>query len=344
MKLDITPYLEPSYNCLDVLVYTVARNWGCEHRLMFADAWRFRYDRAPADTASLTFEEVLDVKELVEARDTEQALAEQHGLVMRKTDMTGVEQAIAFLKGEFQQGSPVAIGVDAFHCHWSNAFHKYHLGHYCLGVGIEDDGQHLIVFDPYLTMEVQRFPVSDYAESLQDTERPKDCLSFRREPPPSGPPDWRRILDRSTTTMLGAEGGSRFQQMRDLAHDIEKYMDFHQEVARHADPYASGMVLYFKTLSFSRLNYSECLAHLGHATGREELVQAAARMKEQGDNIYKIFLLLMKMSLTPHRFKASEIARRLVEVADREEALARDLANLAKSSVGAAPNLMAEAR
>ncbi len=344
MKLDIPPILDPTYNCLDVLILTLARHWQCEHRLMFADAWRFSYTRAAEDTASISFDEVCDVKQLVESRDIEGALAAHHGLVIRKTDMADVASAVAFLKRELQQGYPVALGVDAFHCHWSTAFHKYHLGHYCLAVGIEDDEQHIIVLDPYLTMAVVRLPVSDYADTVQDADRPKDSLSFRREARQVDPDAWRHIVSHSAATMLGADGENRFQQMRDLAHDIEKYMDFEHEVARHADPYAAFLVLYFKTLSFGRLNYAECLTYLGETAKRDDLLQAAARMKEQGNSIYKIFLLLMKMSLTPKRFKAADIARRLSEVADREEALARDLAELAKAPVDEQTTLMAEAR
>jgi hypothetical protein len=213
----------------------------------------------------------------------------------------------------------VAIGVDAFHCHWSTAFQKYHLEHYCLAIGIEGDGG-LVVIDPYLSPSVLRLPLEHYRQTM------RDCLSFRLAPAEEPRPDWQDIVRRSVERMTApSRGSSRLQRMRDLAEDLELHLDFHTEVARHADPYASFLVLYFKTLSFSRLNFADCLAHLSDVAAEPRLAQASARMREQGNNLYKIFLVLMKMSMTPERFSARAIAGKLRDVANAEEALARDL-------------------
>jgi hypothetical protein len=322
--LPITPSVNPWYNCLDVLLLTLAEHWKREHRLMFADGWRFEYQKLDVSArppgTPVSFEDQLDVRELVERRDIESALRRYHGIVIRRDEPAGVEQSLDLIRRELLEGRPVAIGVDAYHCHWSAAFQKYHLEHYCLAIGVDGERGDLIVIDPYLSASLLRLPVDYYRQTM------RDCLSFRLAPAEQSRPDWRDIVRRSAERMTAAsQGSSRVQQMRDLAGDLEAHLDFHAEVARHADPYASFLVLYFKTLSFSRLNFADCLAHLSEQASEPRLAQASTRMREQGTNLYKIFLLLMKMSMTPERFSAPAIAAKLRDVANAEEALARDL-------------------
>jgi hypothetical protein len=334
MKLTIKPVENPWYNCLDVLLLTVTQHWGLEHRLMFANGWRFHYEKAPDTAQTVSFEKALDVRELVENRNIEDALGRYHGLLIQHNAMADIEQAVSLVRSELAKGIPVALGVDAYCCHWSSAYRKYHLEHYCLAIGLDEEKQNFIVIDPYLTMEIVEFPFSQYAETLGDS------LIFGRSPAIPDAPNWRDLIEGRASAML-----SRFQEIRALADDLEKYLDFHQEVTRHEDPFASRLVLYFKTLGFSRLNYAECLAYLAEMSAECSIKQAAVRMKEHGTEFFKIFLLLMKTSLTPHRFKVSNIAQKLRELADREEVLAKELLRAAQSNSGAIPlNAVMEAR
>jgi hypothetical protein len=317
MMLDIAPCENPWYNCLDVLILTLARYWKIEHRMMFADAWRFRYTKAPATAESVSFEDALDVIELVEKRDIENALYQYHGLRVTHHPVRELNDVLAIVKKELAQETPVALGVDAYHCHWSAAYHKYHLHHYCLGIGIDEDKCMLFVLDPYLTPRTLEFPFDEYAETLSE------IICFERSGFVPPPPDWEQLLCRRALEMQDG-----FQEMRDLADDLEKYLDFFQEVVRHEDPYASKLVLYFKTLSFSRVNYADCLACLGEVSANPKLLEAADRMRALGNELFTIFLLLMKSSLTPQRFKVGNIADKLRNVADREEDLAKEFLQL----------------
>ncbi len=326
MKLDITPCMNASYNCLDVLILTLAKHWQLEHRMMFADSWRFKYSKVSPDAASVSFEEVLNVSELVEQRNIEDALHKYHGLIVRRNEMPDLQRAKGLIKQELAEGFPVAIGVDAFHCHWSAAFRKYHLEHFCLAVGIDDEEQNLFVIDPHLTPAPLLLLLADYAETLRDS------LSFRYRRGVQELPDWRGLVYAAAMRLLGESASdNRFQQMRELAADLEKHLDFQREVVQHADPFGSFLVLYFKTLSFSRLNFAEYLGYLAASAQVKGVAEVATRMKEQGNNLYKIFLLLMKMSLTPERFNPAMIARRLLDVADHEEALALKLVAISHS-------------
>jgi hypothetical protein len=318
MRLDITPHANPLYNCLDVLILTIAKNWNIEHRLMFENAWRFRYARAPAEATSLSFEDALDVRELVERRDIEGALLRHHGLRIDRHPLSDIEQCVRWVRGELASGHPVALGIDAYHCHWSSAYRKYNLEHYCLAIGVNEGTGTFVVLDPYLTKDAVELPFEAYALTLRES------LSFRRCEPQLRTPDWQGILRNAASSME-----PKTSQMRDLADDLERLLDFDHEVARHADPFASLLVLYFKTLSFSRLNFAEALALLGDLSGQAQVLSAATRMKQQGNEIFKIFLLLMKMSLTPARFEARNIATKLRAVADEEHLLVRDVLRIA---------------
>jgi hypothetical protein len=333
MMLNITPRENPSYNCLDVLIFTLAQEWGIEHRLMFSGSWRFRYEKAAGTAGAVSFEEALDVKELVEKRDIEGALSKYHGLLIERNPMPDIERATALVKRQLSTGAPVALGVDAYHCHWSGAYRKYHLEHYCLAIGIDENKQHFTVIDPYLTNQRVEFPFAQYAETLRDS------LSFERSAVVPDSPDWRTLVRGAASPMI-----HKVQEIRDLAADLERYLDFHQEVSRHEDPFASRLVLYFKTLSFSRLNYAECLTHLGELSGEALLEQGAVRMKEQGNELFKIFLLMMKFSLTPHRFKVGNIAQKLREIADSEGRLAADLLQLSRENEEKDLSVAVEAR
>jgi hypothetical protein len=334
MQLDITPCANATYNCLDVLIFTLASHWGLEHRLMFAEAWRFKYEKVQPSQREVSFDKTLDVRELVERRDVERALSTYHGLEITRHHPGDVKAALDLIRAEVASGCPVAIGVDAYFCPWSSAYQKYHLDHYCLAIGLHEEGDltELVVIDPYLTMDVQYYPLALYEQTR------RDCLTFRRASRTPASPEWQQIIRPAATTMLG----QRVQQMRDLADDIGAHLDFGREVMRHEDPYASLLVLYFKTLGFSRFNFSESMTYLAETWRQPKLAAAAVRMKELGNASYKIFLLLMKMSMTPARFKREDIAKRLNEVADAEERLARELVALSAASSWQ-PKLMTEA-
>lgn len=317
-QLDLQGHENPTYNCLDVLLFTIARNWGLDHRLMFVDGWRFRYVKAPASTTTLAFEDACDVRELVENRRVHTALAEYCGLVVNDEEFATLADAMVLIDSELGRGHPVAIRVDAYHCSWSAAYGKYHLEHYCLVIGHDSEKQTLIILDPYLTANVVELPESEYALTL------RDALTFDRINIPPTPPDWRPLLARRVD-----EVRPHLPELRDLADDLVKFMDFHEEVAKHEqDPYASFLVLYFKTLAFSRLNYAECLQCLSERHNEPELAALATRFKHCGDELFKIFLLLMKFSMTPQRFRVENLARRLNDIADREEDLCRHIAQI----------------
>ena len=244
MRLEIRPHTNPWYNCLDVLILTLAQHWRCEHRMMFAEAWRFKYEPHRLETGALEtgpledgssfpWRDVLDVRELVERRNLEELLRRYHGLSISSHELSSLSAAQSLVAAELAAGYPVALGVDAFFCHWSAAFRKYHLDHYCLAIGMDTDG--LLIIDPYLTLEPQRFSFAEYEPTL------RDALTFRHAPAATERPDWREVAGAAAERMLGAQPGrpSPLQQMRALARDLGQHLDFHEEVARHVDPFAS---------------------------------------------------------------------------------------------------------
>jgi hypothetical protein len=323
MIITLKPIQDSTYNCLDVLLLTLAGNWNIDHQMMFSHAWRFLYTPPQSWTEETLFNDVIDGKELVEERNIEYYLEEYHGLKINNIPVTSLEQGVALIKQQLALNRPVAINIDARYCPWSDAYQKYDLNHYFLAIGIDEDKKEITGIDPYLEQDVVCLPFDEYTKKL------KHCLCFEYHD--TGPRDinWKGIIKDSLDFMGGTDNHiNKFENMRCFAEDVRDHLDIVKETKDYVDVYASPFILYMKTVGFSRLNYAVLLGYLAEKNSIPELKEFQGKFVEAGNLWYQCFMVLIKMSMMPNRFKSEEIADIIFKVCDSEEKLYHQLREL----------------
>ena len=335
MLENIKPFYSPTNICIENIYISMCEALKRNYLYMYAFSWNFGYKKFSSHTDTEIFATRLTPSRDGQGLNTEQMYALEKYCGITPIWHLNCEYAnfLNIVKKELENDRPVVVGTDIFYCHWHKAANKYHTPHYCLIIGIDQngfiaiddilaskDGSLILSVAPkYLTLEFATlkrfnfgfltFQISHNTPYISDQLR-EDIIYLS-----------------ALKTLTGFDRKSDFQNMRELCDDIYKYFDITKEIAGFEDPWAIDLIRRFNYFAWSRENYNLFLKEMANYIGND--VWPSIKKINMATNLWSgIKNYVMKYAIEPDgKFDKNTICDSLNAIIKIEENLAHDIVN-----------------
>lgn len=147
-------YQDKRLTCFEQPIYAYLKWCGYDPVYLGLAAWSFtdnyvKHYAGAAENAPLRW--IIDCAEAVYGIETEI-------LLLDETD------AIPFIADMLKNGQPVMIYIDSYYCPWFPSYHRSHVHHYVLIVGMGENQEFICIDKPYDASEFKRLPMEDFKQ------------------------------------------------------------------------------------------------------------------------------------------------------------------------------------
>lgn len=256
MLNEIKPFYSKKNVCIENIYTSMCKALNRNDKDIYAYSWNFGYIQH-----NESFARKIKFSRDGQAINTEQSYAfEKYCGIKPIWHMNcDMEHFIDIVKKELEANRPIGLGIDIFSCNWHVFANKYHFVHYCLIVGIDDQG--FICIDDTLASNDGVLAVSPRPENVRidfNTFKKYNFGFVTFEITPDIPyVSCDELIYLSVLkTMTGFNGISDFDNMRSLLLDIEQHFDIDKEIGETNDIRAIEVIRSFGCIAWSRNNYS----------------------------------------------------------------------------------------
>ena len=256
MIKNIEPYYSSTNSCVENLQISICKMLNRDFRNMYAYSWNFGYDQAPellADRIKISRD-----RQMMN-REEEYALETLCGIRTIWHVNSKSKEFLKIVKKEIKEGRPVAMGIDIYSCYWHRFYHKYHFLHFCLIIGIDEEG-FICIDDTLENKNDMSFLIPKdsmiHISYKQYQENSKCFITFQFENKVEKMEMDNVLYLGALKTLSGYQGKSDFDYMRLLKRDIVESFDINREVNDKNEPKAIPIIRSFASVSWSRKNYS----------------------------------------------------------------------------------------
>ena len=144
--IHINPVFFENYNCVQSIIANILHYRNQPWSPMFMGELGFTYEK----TANNGFTLDTGSKDM-------QVLDHLYGITEIPLKIKSLDE----LKSALSCERWICLYVDGYICPWHTAYHKQHIDHYLLIIGIDKSEQSIICADPFFTSEIQRLPYRD---------------------------------------------------------------------------------------------------------------------------------------------------------------------------------------
>lgn len=260
----IEPFYNPRNTCIENIYISICNALKRSFTDMYAYSWNFGYKYPNALKDNDLFG-----KRIMPGRDCQGLNSELHYALEKYCGVSPVwhinceyKNFINIVKKELDNGRPVVIGTDIFYCNWHKASGKYHSIHFCLIIGMNENG--FICIDDTLASNDGNLILTEPPKSLMfdfnTLSRFKfGFITFKINPTISEQSSDEMIYMSALKTITGIDGVSDYQRMRELLSDINNYLNIDKEIQGFEDAWAIDLVRCFNYLIWARINYTNLL-------------------------------------------------------------------------------------
>lgn len=324
---NIKSYYNSENVCIENLYISMCKALNRNYKNMYAYSWNFGYLR----------EEQFYYKKIKPSRDGQSVNYEQNFALEKYCGIKPIwhincnmDNLVDYVKKELAENRPVGLGIDIYSCNWHIFYNKYHFIHYCLIIGIDEQG--LICIDDtldnendecalpikpsYVRIDFKTFEKYRYGFITFDISRV--VLDYSKDD---------LIYLSALKTLTGHDGFSDYDYMRNLLSDIKTDFDINRELGEVKDLKAIEIVRTFACIAWSRSNYCKFLREkkenciLNIDLIAEKIMESSHLWKE-------ISGYILKTAITSRsKFQNESIYKNLSQIIKLEEDLAKYILN-----------------
>lgn len=178
-----------------------------------------------------------------------------YGIDMSVKKIPNVEEAIRTIKAEIEKQNPVMVYIDSFYCPWYPSYHKSHINHYILVIGISDDWE-LICLDKVKGDSIYKIlPLADYRLGRKTNE----VILFRWTNV-NGNVDTKQATRQFLIKHLSVmENSQLFDNIRNYSNFIRNSFNIQEELKDVHDYRVASVYTWLKGISTSREKFAFAL-------------------------------------------------------------------------------------
>lgn len=320
MVLDIKPKYDSTMHCLESVYASVAEWMNREYVFIFAYSWAFAYKHITETDTNMSVGRriLLDRNGNWRIVEQDEILEKYCGIKVNWSEPQSIDDYLENVKQEISLGRPVCINTSSFWCPWHPFYQKDSINHYCLVIGIHEDGKSLYCIDPQFAKGVEIFQYKDLVNTFlqQGTFEIWDIKEKNTS--------WCDLLQFTLNRQKSnSTGNSDFDDMRLLAADIFALPDMKDEIRGLKEVVAAPFTRRINHIGWGRINFAKLLKNLYLISQVPEMNVLADEIIFSGKKWLSVNILLLKACfMNEPRVNIVTAAERIREIADFEEKLA----------------------
>lgn len=339
MTINLIPYYDKTYNCLENIYATVLNSYNVEHILMFAYSWSFAF-YPKGDTLGARMKLSRHGKWRIE--DQDELIRRFCGVEINWHRIMEDKDIYDIAKSEIEESRPVCICIDSFCCPWHPLFQKDNIPHYILIIGFDDKKKSYLCMDPQYLGGIGELPY-DYYSSLSsrlhslttkynvinhNTEGFKGCATFKKGRRLEQI-DYEALIERALIRMnMESLEFSDFNSMRKLAGELESLENINIEVEGKIDFNDAWLFRKIENIGGGRINFSKVLMFISNKSSHvnneyKEIAHKLELCSRSWDNLRLLFFKAFYQK--DQKRVLMKISNKVKDIADYEENIALEL-------------------
>lgn len=320
----IKPFYSTKNVCIENIYTSICRALNRNEKNIYAYSWDIGYN-----PFCETFSEKIKTSRDGQTINPNQDYALEHycGIKPIWHMNVNVEHFIEIVRQELAANRPVGLGIDIYACDWHIFFEKYHFLHFCLIIGMDEQG--FICIDDTLASNdgvLRSVNRPDYVKIKFDTfwKYYMCYVTYDIQPTIKNFSADKMIYLSALKTLTGCNGISDFDQLRNLQSDFNVFFDIEKEIAGVKDSRSIRILRTFSSIAWSRNNYCQFLADK-QSTSRLDIKQICNTMLEATTLWEEISYFILKYAVSERLeiFDYKVIGNHLNKIIKIEENLAK---------------------
>lgn len=329
MRLDIKPFHDEAYGCLDDVVVTIMKWLGRRHEMMFCDAWNFFY--APKATDSnIPLGKRIDLGDVDFGKHY--MLEKYHGVKVIKHKHTPASETLELIKNELSSGRPVILRINLHYCIWTSVetIVRNNPSHAIVVTGYDLHERLLYCLDPFMNDQINILPLPVFIEACNEGCLPVTYICTGDE---TFDVRWQDVIKDAVFLLCGNNGGQNaFESMLELAEEIEISLNLKSEMPGYANYLYSPLIISLVKIYRGRLKFSKALDFLLTQNAPPILADFKQKLEMSAMKWNAVKTLILKMCyLDDYSIFTYKAANKIREASAFEKQLADDLLSLSLS-------------
>lgn len=295
---DIFPYPDKKLTCFERPIYAYIKWLGKDPTYLGLATWSFTYNYV---------KEFKGIQKNVPMQWILNGVKDIYGIDLMVRCMSNADDAIKMIKIEIKKKNPIMVYVDSYYCPWYPSYHKSHINHYVLIVGITECNDFICLDKITEDSGYKILPLSDYINGRKTGE----LVCFSNKQIKLDVRYAAELFLRKQMTVM--EDSELFENIRRYASAIRKKFRIQNELQGVHDYRVAAVYTWLKGISTSREKFAIALKNCIRGM-RESYIRELVEISIQWKNI-----LLQLMLARERTIDYDFVAQALMEIADKEE-------------------------
>jgi len=308
--IDIIPIHRTHYSCLEDIIATIADWKKRDCIFMFAGAWSFKFFTGQNNICHSLH---------IGNEDYAYYLNKHHGIALnwhKEFKANDIDTLIYEIKND----RPVLIHLNSFYCSWHMYYGKKHAMHFCLLIGMFENGFKCI--DPYLTTNIINLSMEDFNSGCREYAF-VEC-NDRVEPFADS---YHSILHSIHKAMDNRS--DIFKQMEAFSAEILNNNNLLNEINNTQDLLESTIIEKVKFIGLGRRNYAKLICEMGEHFNIEDLLHISQPIDKLTNDWEKVKWLLVKCKIVKEQQKIiNDISNVIHDIAFNENEVMNQLLDI----------------
>lgn len=297
---EVIPYHNKKYNCVQDIVYTLARFYECEYQMLLLESWGIKYCK---DVAGLSHKidfawNGLEYREWL--------LKTFHGILYKHTMLPNSD--VGDLRACLDE-TRLGVYLDPFDCHWLGAYQMTHGWHFCLITNCDDEFVYCIDQFSKTCNEIKM--------SYDLLRKHKGYVKISKEKiSPLRADDYLEALVENIKYFKHEKCLNMYGSYLKNLQDEELLIN---EILKTPHPLTSNFLMQLKFLSNNKDNYGEALGYISKQTGKH-FPNSNLRLKNLAQHYNKLRAIMVKNMLLKKVVNHTAICDECKYIEDEENA------------------------
>lgn len=319
MPINTIPLYYDGLSCLDNILISIAAWLKRDYQLVFFKSWNFEFKFGERYKNDL-FSDRICIKEL-----NYKILTEMYcGIHFKYNKVANVNETLRILANEFNKGRPAIIYMDSIWCPWKIEYQKVSAPHFCLALGINENGDLHCVDSAPLNYGTT-LPLHDFLEGGGN------CITFQIINSKLQNLEFEQIIKGALNGLYKQINGfNTFDSIRNFSIDLKMSFNLMKELKDNdlSNIWLVPIIKKLRSVSGGRSQYSAFLKYYYSKNNINDLLLLSSDLEFVSSRWNLIMRIIEKHIYSEKSVNVDNLSTIVSDIADLEEAIAQKLLHL----------------
>lgn len=323
MNINLKPLYYDGLNCVENSFISITAWLKLNYQLAFMQSWDFGFKTGEAHKNDL-FSSRITLNPI----DYRMLIDKYCAIQFTYNTITDPNETLKIITNEFNNGRPVIIFIESFWCPWKDEYQKAHTDHFCLALGINDNGDiHCVDCSPLNYGCV--LPLNEFLRGGGD------CITFIVSDDIPKAMEFEKVIGELVKDLYKPiDGYNTFDSIRNFAFDFKNSFDLMKEIEGNdlSSTWGIPIIQKLRSVSGGRAQYADFLRCFYSKRNIDGLLELCAELEYVSAKWKYVMSIIEKHILSKKPVNVDKISNIVFEIADLEEAIAQKIKTIKEKS------------